>query len=71
MALIDVIDTSLIAMDEGKLSLLVLLDLSCAFDSISHELLISKLNDCGVRESALGWLKTYLTQRTQSVIINE
>jgi hypothetical protein len=49
----------------------VLLDLSAAFDTIDHRILLHRLeNWFGVSGSALGLLSSYLTGRSQSVIIN-
>ncbi|MCP4274572.1 MAG: hypothetical protein GY781_21820 [Gammaproteobacteria bacterium] len=53
----------------GATSLLVLLDLSAAFDTVDHELLLSDLHQCGVQDSALQLLKSYLSDRTQSVMV--
>ena len=43
----------------------VLTDLSHAFDSINHNLLIAKLNAYGVEESSLDFIHSYLTKRKQ------
>jgi len=56
--------------DNKKCVLLVLLDLSAAFDTIDHETLISRLeNRYGVTGDARSWFESYLTGRTQSVLI--
>ena len=55
---------------EGKPCLLVLLDLSAAFDTIDHELLLEDLYAVGVREEALAFLKSYLLNRFQRVHID-
>ena len=47
----------------GKLSLLVLLDLSAAFDTIDHQMLLEDLWSFGDRDSALSLLKSYLSNR--------
>jgi hypothetical protein len=52
---------------ELVLLLLVLLDLSSAFDMVDHELLLERLHVIGIRDSALTWLTHYLTDRSQSV----
>lgn len=48
----------------------VFLDLSKAFDCVKHNKLISILNDIGIRGPPLNWVKSYLSNRTQQVEIN-
>lgn len=50
--------------DEGNISLLVLLDLSKAFDSVSHTLLFDKLRNISIDPT---WFQSYLSNRRQSV----
>jgi len=56
------------AADEKKAAVLVGLDLSAAFDTINHDVLISRLeSQFGVDGSASSWLRSYLTDRQQFV----
>ena len=70
-ALLSVTDDLLKAMDEKKISILVLMDMSKAFDSINHDILLSKLRSLGASPSALEWFKSYLNGRYQYVRIGD
>ena len=61
---VDIITRS---MAEGKHVLGIFIDLSKAFDTLDHQTLIVKLQNSGIRGTALSLLKSYLTQRTQYV----
>ena len=59
-------------MDDHKASLVVFLDLSAAFDTIDHTILVNRLrNDYGLCGKALDWLESYLTDRYQYVHIKD
>ena len=62
------INDHLLALDDGNVSLLALLDLSAAFDTIDHNILLHRhLLDFGIEDTALDWFSSYLTNHTQSV----
>lgn len=56
----------------GKITALVLLDLSAAFDTIDHGLLLSRLKSYfHIGGTVLNWVQSYLQNRTQSVKIHD
>ena len=58
------------AIDDGECVILVLLDLSAAFDTLDHDILITRLKHrFGITGKALGWIQSYLSGRTQLVKI--
>lgn len=59
------------AIDDKKMVALVLLDLSAAFDTINHKILLQRLSSqFGICGTALQWFSSYLQNRTQQVKIN-
>ena len=71
-ALLRVQNDILSAIDKGKASCLVLLDLSAAFDTIDHSILLTFMHDhLGVEGNALQWFSSYLMDRQQTVLIDD
>ena len=62
MQLIDQINDKL---ENNCFTLDILIDLSKAFDTVDHQILISKLNNYGVKGKNLSWFKSYLENRKQ------
>ena len=65
--LLKVTDDILRARDDGKCSILVLLDYSKAFDTVDHELLLSILHYIGCSSSFIATMRSYLSGRRQCV----
>jgi len=58
----------LMALDTGDISMLTLLDLSAAFDTVDHNTLLRRLEiSYGLGGSVLSWLRSYLNGRNQYV----
>ena len=68
-ALLYFTDEILKNMDDKKVSVIVLLDMSKAFDSVCHDLMLSKLCRIGVSNAACNWFGSYLSQQNQIVNI--
>src|SRR5215469_14613042 len=57
-------------MKRKRVSALVLLDMTAAFDTVDHDILLTRLSsNFGLSGSALSFLSSYLSERTQSVTI--
>ena len=57
-------------LDHGDQMDMIILDFRKAFDKVPHQRLISKLQFYGIQGSTLIWIKSWLTSRTPSVIID-
>ena len=70
-ALLKVHNDLLCAADKNDISILALLDLSAAFDTIDHHILLERLRiTMGLSGTVLSWFESYVTGRSQSVIVN-
>ena len=62
--LVNLSNNILTEMDVGRITAIVLLDLSAAFDTVDHRILVNVLSSIGIRDHALEWFMSYL-QRCQ------
>ena len=70
-AVLKVMSDILGAADRGNVVLLGLLDMSAAFDTVDHEILLHWIQaSFGITEQALSWLRSFLESRTQQVSFN-
>ena len=69
-ALVKVFNDIILDVDRNRTVILLLLDLSAAFDTVDHTILIERLaNRFGLCDLALAWFKSYLSDRTHFVSI--
>jgi len=67
-ALLEILDGVYTAADDKQVIVLISLDLSAAFDTVGHEVLLQRLqSEFGVADTPLSWLRSYLESRTQFV----
>jgi len=71
MAIIDLVDKISEELDKKKFTLGIFIDLSKAFDTINHEILLGKLQQYGIRGTAQNWFKSYLSNRYQYVQLDD
>ena len=68
-AALDLSDRIVKELDMGNHPLTVFMDLSKAFDTLDHGILLDKLSFYGIRGVALTWFQSYLSERSQYVDI--
>ena len=70
-ALLCVVNEIRTALDRRQGTVIAMIDLSAAFDTIDHGILLTRLQQrYGIDGVALRWMRSYLSERTQSVVIN-
>ena len=70
-ALVKIFNDISLALGTGKKVVLCLLDLSAAFDTLKHSVLIDRLREIGLQDKALEWFQSYLSDRRMAVKIKE
>ena len=70
-ALLKITDDILESLEDSEITIMVFLDFSKAFDTISHDILLKKLEHMGLRGPIHQWIKSYLTNRKQFVNIGD
>ena len=70
-AITELADNIKLSMDDNRLTCGIFVDLSKAFDTVNHNILLAKLEHYGIRGNANKLFKSYLTNRKQFVQINE
>ena len=68
--LISLIEDVSHALDNQLQTDLILLDFSKAFDTVSHKCLLAKLHHYRIHHQVCAWIQSWLTQRTQSVVVD-
>ena len=69
-ALMEITEKIKESIDKGKFGCGIFIDLKKAFDTVNHNILLTKLEHYGVRGVIYNWFKSYLSGRTQYVFYN-
>ena len=68
--LVDLIEEIYTCLDQGDYAVSMFLDLSKAFNTVNHSILLSKLLSYGIQKPHIDWFKSYLNKTMQRVFVN-
>ena len=68
--LLEATDNWAFNIDRGNVNAVVFLNIKKAFDTVDHDILLSKIKLYGIKGIALDWSRSYLTNRTQRCLVN-
>ena len=69
-AILEITESILSEFDKRNVALAIFLDLTKAFDTLNHNILLTKLNYYGIQNSTLNWFQSYLSNTQHYVEIN-
>ena len=58
------------ALENDEATDIIYLDFAKAFDTVPHERMLHKLNSLGIQGQALDWIRSFLSERTQKVVVD-
>ena len=68
-ALIEIVDQIRLSIDKDQLTCGIFIDLSKAFDTVNHDILLANIGHYGIRGNALSLFRSYLSDRKQYTVI--
>ena len=68
--LVDLIEEISTSLDQGDYAVSIFLNLSKAFDTVNHSILLSKLLSYGIQKPHIDRFKSYLNKRKQRIFVN-
>ena len=70
-AALELVDRTIMALDKGDTPVNIFIDLSKAFDTLDHNILLNKLRYYLIKDTSLALFKSYLANRQQYVFVND
>ena len=70
-AVLKIVCDALSAAKKGEVTFLGMLDMSAAFDTVNHDILLKRLHmSFGICGAALSWISSFVRHRTQTIAVN-